>query len=246
MTSLLIADAAGALAKGIEKQLGALYEITVCSDGDKLLKQVFEFAPDILFLDMSIPGADCFALLENLVATGKQTGVVALVSFASDYILARLASLNVQHIMTKPCQVNYAVSHIRQLDFLRQHPDMTGWSMENEAENILLDLGFNIGRCRYYALCHAVSYKYTHRECQVKELYFAVAEVQGTNPKQVEKAVRDAIHDAYRIGDPYLWRMYFNPRKNGGPPTNDEFIARIAECLRQKQRLKKPFLRKAE
>ena len=246
MTSLLIADAAGALAKGIEKEVREFYDITICRDGEKLAQTVADLAPDILFLDRSMPGTDGFALLETLLATGKQTQVIALVSYASDYILARLARLSVQYVMAKPCHINYAVSHIRQVDFLRQHPDMTGWSVEDEVEHILLDLGFHIGRSRYYTLCHAIAYRYTHRDCQAKEIYFAVAELQCTNPKQVEKAIRDAIADAYAAGDRCLWRMYFNPRKNGGPPTNDEFVARIVECLRQKIRLKKPFLRKAE
>jgi len=248
MRRLLIADAAGELAKSIVKQLDNFYHIAVCHRGEKLLRQICDFDPDILFLDMSIPGPDCFGILETMVSTSRQTAVVVLVNMASDYTLARLERLGIKCVLTKPCKINCAVSHIRQIDFLQQHPDMIGWNLEHETEKILMDLGFYIGKPRYYALCRAITYKYANRDSQMKQVYYAVADVQGTTVTQVEKAIRDAIIDGYKCGDPNLWRMYFHPRRNSKAsyPTNEEFIARIVECLYHRTRLKAPYIAKAE
>ena len=248
MRRLLIADADGELSKGIKKQLRELYQIEICQDGDALAALVCDFDPDILFLDMSMTGVDGFTLLQSLIISGRQTSVLVLLNINSDYILHRLERLGVQAVLTKPCKASMAVSHIRQVDFYLQHPDMKNWCLENEAENILLDLGFCIGKSRYHALCRAIAYKFYHNDSQMKEVYLHVANEQRTTLAQVEKAVRDAVIDAYNNGDPILWKMYFKPRRNSKTPypTNEEFISRIVECLRQKTRLKKPYLEKAE
>lgn len=248
MRSLLIADATGELAKGIRKQLNKLYQVQVCQKGEKLAECLQTVDPEILLLDMSIPGADCLALLQSLVSAGKRTAVLVILNLASDYVLSRLQSLGVKYIFMKPCAVNMVVSHIRQMDFMLQYPDMTTWCLENETENILLDLGFCVGKSRYYVVCRAVRYKYENCECQMKQIYLSLAKERGTADTQVEKAIRDAIIDAYKNGDPDLWRMYFTPKRNSKTPcpTNEEFVARIAECLRQRTRLKKPYTAKAE
>lgn len=248
MQRLLIADTSASFAKGIQKELNDLYDVKICKDGEKLIACVCDFEPDILLLDMSIPDVDCFALLQALKLSGKQTASIALTNAATHYNLHRMEQAGVQCVLTKPCRVNLAVTHIRQVDFYLHHPDMVGWNVENETENILMDLCFSMGRSGYYALCDAISYKYRHFGSQMKEIYICVAQQRGTTTTQVEKAIRDAIVDAYKNGDANLWRMYFLPRRNAKTPypTNEEFIARIAECLRQKTRLKKPYISKAE
>lgn len=247
MRRLLIA-VTGELAKGIAKQLKTQYDVAFCDDGEHLTQKICGFDPDILLLDMSLAGTDCFAVIESMIAAGRQTAVVVILNYNSDYILARLERLGVKFVLTKPCQVSFAVSHIRQIDFLQQNADMSGWSLENEIEKILLDLGFGVGKRGYYAIYRAIAYKYAHRECQMKQVYYAVADAQGTSFTQVEKGVRDAIGDAYNNGDPCLWRLYFKPRRKAKMPypTGEEFVARIVECLYHRTRLKAPYMDKAE
>ena len=146
MQRLLIAGTSDCFANGISKQLKNLYDINICNDGEKLIGCICNLEPDILLLDMSIPGVDCLALLRSVSASGKRTAVIALLNVSTHYILHCLEQLGVQYVLTKPCHVNLAVTHIRQIDFYMQHPDMVGWNVENETENILLDLGFSIGR----------------------------------------------------------------------------------------------------
>ena len=247
MRRLLIA-AAGELGKCVEKQLRSFYDITICQKGELLSQQLCSLDPDILLLDMSLPGTDTFAILESIAATGRQTAAIVLLTVTSDYILARLANLGIKCVLTKPCHINYVVSHIRQIDFMQQNPDLFTWSVEGQTENMLMDLGFSVSKGGYFTLCRAIAYKYENRESQMKQVYYAVADAQGTSFSQVEKAVRDVILDAYNNGDPYLWRMYFQPRKKAKSPcpTSEEFVARIVECLRHRTRMKAPYLDKAE
>lgn len=244
MRRLLIAERSGVLAESIQRQLELLYDIQVCTDGLAVAKQLCDFDPDILLLDMNIPGLDGFGLLESLAASGRQTAVLALLNFESDYILTRLGTLGVKCAIMKPCNINYVVSHIRQVDFMSQLLYETNWNLDNETEQLLLNLGFAMGRSRYSAVCQAIVYKYAHFECQLKEVYLSVAKNRDSTATQIEKAIRDAISDAYKNGDPEIWRMYFIHRKKTKDtcPTSDEFIARIADCLRHKTKFKKPYI----
>lgn len=245
MQRLLIADPAEEFANGIERQLRKCFYVKICRSGDKLEELIHRFEPDILLLDMMLPGIDCMSFLRTLRTSGNDVAVLALLRIAGDYILSQLQALNVKYVLTKPCTVSLAISHIRQIGFQLQNPDMKEWCLENELENILLSLSLRMGKPRYRIVCQAILYKYAHLDSPVmKGIYPAVAKSRGTSATQVEKAIRDAIADAYENGDHRMWRMYFTPRKSSKSPypTNEEFIARIAGCLLQKTRLKKPYV----
>ncbi len=240
---MLIADPAGEFARGIEKQLGAIYQVKICRSGNDLEEQLRVFRPDILVLDMMLPGIDCVSFLRAMRAAGNHTAVLAVLTIAGEYILSQLSQLKVKYVLTKPCTVNLAVWHIRQIGLYLQNPDTKDWCLENELESTLLNLGFRMGKPRYSIVCEGVLYKYAHPDSTVmKQIYPALAQMRGTTVTQVEKAIRDAIADAYENGDKAIWRMYFVPRRGSKAPypTNEEFIARIAGCLQQKARLREP------
>ena len=69
-------------------------------------------------------------------------------------------------------------------------------------------------------------------------LYPAVAEMYGSTPSRVERAIRTAILLAWDRGDMNLLNEYFGytVRTDRGRPTNKEFIALIADNLRMENR----------
>lgn len=244
MQRILIADTSSALTQTLEKQLNKDYLVEVCHEGDRALGLLFDFEPDILVLDTMIPGIDAVSILHALRATGRDTQVIATTRCTHEYVLAQLQRYGVANVLARPCTLGALVARIRDVSFQLSNPCCDDWCVENETENILLRLGFEMGYSRYSCVYHGVLIKYqTMDSSATKYVYPEVAKICGGSADRVEKAIRDAIKKAWLTGSEHMWRMYFEPGRNGivQCPSNEVLLARIAGCLRQRSRIKKPY-----
>lgn len=243
MRRLLIAEAEGVFSGALKKHLQAHYQIRLCSDGTKCLEHIVKFDPDILLIDLSLSGTDGLNVIRNLRASGRDTKVVAISGYTGEFVLAALEALGVEYVFSKPCDLGAVAGCIRDIERKLENAD--GWCLEEEVDRLLLPLGFRMGRGGYQCTVDALCIKYMDFHCATtKELYPSLAKKYRSNVKQVEKAIRDAIHSAWHHGNQSLWKLYFAPR-NGEEsycPGNDEFIARMAKALMCKTRLKLPFV----
>ena len=243
MRRLLIADAEGVFGNALKKHLQGQYLVQLCRDGTQCLEQISKFDPDIALIDISLPGTDGLTVIRALRDSGRNTKVVAISGYTGEYALSVLESLGVAYIFSKPCDLGAVINCIRDVD--RQIQNADGWCLEDEAERLLLSLGFRMGRARYQCTMDALCIKYRDFHCATtKELYPALAKKYNSNPKQVEKAIRDAIHSAWQHGNRSLWALYFMPKAGATDvcPSNDEFLARMAKALMCKARLKLPLV----
>ena len=244
MLRILVADTTQAIGKAIITKFGGEFEIQTCCDGDRTLDLIRTFQPEILVLDVMLPGVDGLSLLRGLRASGIGTKVIALSRVVHDYAVAQLMEQGVCCVLTKPCAMRLLFTHIRQLAFRIEHPDFTEWCVENEVDYILLSLGFRMGPNRYRCVAEGIMMRYETPDCSMKQLYIDVARICGGNYSSVEKAIRNAIENAYLNGNPALWALYFSPdsKREKAYPSNEEFIARIVGCLVQKTRIKPPVV----
>ena len=244
MQRLLIASGSGVLAAHLKKELASSFHIEASLDGDETLTLVHDFDPDILLLDTMLPGTDSFTLLHTLRASGRTTGVIVLSDLTDHLTVSRLNALDASYILPKPCSLNSIISNILDLSFRIQYPDTEDWHVDNEIDRILLSLNFRFGPSRSQIVHHAVRYRYDNPDSSyTKEVCPAVAKRCGGNGSQVDKAIRDAIRNAFRTGNKAIWQMYFQLQTESGIklPGGDAFISRIARCLIQRARVKPPY-----
>lgn len=237
MYRLLIAESSGSYSKVIAKQLNQDFAIQCAEDGAKTLKLVRDFEPDILVLDLQLPDMDGITLLRTIRAANMYVKVVVLTRLYEDYIGFQLQELGVSEFFMKPARTSILIRCIRDLSLFKQT-----WCVENEADRILLDLGFDIGKGRYRSVYASVMFIHDNPDCYMtKMVYPAVAKQSGGNVQQTEKAIRDAIQAAWKHGNPHIWNTYFPYGKNGKGtcPSNEQFLTRIANLLRQQVRIKK-------
>ena len=243
MLRLLIADAEGIFGSTLKKRLQGQYLVQLCRNGTDCLEQISKFDPDIALIDVSLPGTDGLTVIRALCASGRDVKVVAISGYTAEYVLSALESLGVSYIFSKPCDLGAVASCIRDID--RQIQGADGWTLEVEADRLLLAMGFSVGRPAYQCTVDALCMKYRDFRCATtKELYPDLAKKYNSNTKQVEKAIRDMIHRAWKNGNRSLWNLYFPPREGTEArcPGNDEFIARMAKALMCKTRLRLPFV----
>lgn len=239
MQRLLIADPTGVFGTAIKKQLNHEYIIETCKTGEKTLKLLQKFDPDILVIDLQLPGVDGLTVLRTLRGCGMTVKVIALTSLTDAHIMRELELLQVSMALMNTCRLGALINNIRSLSRYLQHPKDDEWNVQNDADRILLDLGFRMGTGHYRIVHAAVLYMYENPGCYLtKCLYPDIAKRFGGTKDRVEKAIRDSIKNAWENGDRQIWNMYF-PENDA--LTNEVFLGRISNALLQKSRLKKPY-----
>lgn len=242
---LLIAESSEEYRVALAEALTGEYHVCTCADGIQALQMLRSFQPDVLVLDLMLPGMDGITLLQLAREEGPLPVVLAQSRYVSDYVIAVLREMGIEYVMSKPCTLRAAVVRIRDMDRWEcsraetpsrkpetvkcQDPGIT-------VTNILLSLGFKASHdgCKYIREAVLMMLK-TPDQRMTKELYPNVAGIFGCSDKNVERSCRSATEYAFQNGDPQIWRMYFRPDRNGQlhRPANGVLITRMAAVLRE-------------
>lgn len=232
---LLVADASAEFCDALAAVLGGTYELRICHDGLKAKTLLDSFQPDLLVLDLTLPGLDGIAVLRAAAAAPCRPSILVTTRFLSSYIESAVEALGVDYLMMKPCDLRALADHIHSLSdcgtrvFVPAGPEVS-------VTNMLLALNVSTKRRGYRYLETAVTlFEQDPGQSVTKSLYPAVAKLCGCSRASVERAIRAAVHCAWERRDEKVWRLYFRPCRDGSVPrpTNTEFIATLAERLRQ-------------
>jgi len=230
---LLIAESSEDFRIALAESLRGAFCVRECADGVEALRILRTFQPDVLVLDLMLPGKDGISLLQEAVAGGLRPMVLATTRFASDYVLDVAGQLGVGYVMIKPCDVRATVARIGDLSRRLNVPRATCPDPRIHVSNMLLTLGVPTKLNGYGYLREAIPLMAKDRgQAITKELYPAVAKLYRCEPKNVERSIRSAIDSAWKKRDERIWRMYFPPDTSGiiQRPTNAAFISRLADC----------------
>lgn len=234
MRKLLIADAGEEFRLALARILRGNYMVRICQDGYQTLEVMKSMKPDVLVLDLLLPGLDGISLLQKAAEAGLQPVVLATTAFSNDYVVESLARLGVGYVMMKPCDLYAVTARISDLHQHLKPPVVTRPEPRTMVSNMLLSLGVPTKLKGYACLREAVLELARDPAQQVtKELYPKVAKIYGGNGPQAERLIRTAIDAAWKRRDERVWRLYFQPGPDGclERPTNFAFLSALAERL---------------
>ena len=84
-------------------ELGCACEARGCTDGLSCLSLADSFHPDVIFLDIAMPGMNGFAILDQIRSRAQpQAMVVALTGYAHDAMRSRATAAGFAHYEAKP------------------------------------------------------------------------------------------------------------------------------------------------
>lgn len=231
---LLIAESAEDFRDALSQTLQGAYRICTTGDGQQALQLLRSFLPDVLVLDLMLPGLDGVTLLQQAVADGIRPMVLATTRYPSEYTLAALERLGVEYVMVKPCDLHAVTLRIQDLSQQLKTPVFSCPDPRALISNTLLRLGIST-KLRGYGYLREAIILMSHDPNQsiTKELYPAVAALYGGTAIQIERSIRSAISTAWERRDPHIWQMYFTSADTGtvSRPTNAAFISRLADLL---------------
>lgn len=236
---LLLAEGNEELALALEDGLRGLYTLRTCRDGQTALQLMHAFKPDILVLDLMLPGLDGISLLQNITDAHLEPMVLTTSRYYNEYMLDAMSRYGVGYVIVKPCDVRATIARIGDLTSRISQPKPTRPDPNNYVSNLLLQFRARAKLKGFRYLREAIVLMAEDPEQAItKELYTKVASLFNTGYKQVERCIRTAIEEAWEVRDEHLWRMYFSPGPDGilERPSNAEFICRLADCLNYSER----------
>ena len=243
-TTVFIADSAeefcGSLSAALKAAEG-FYVIGTASDGEQAIRMIQEKKPDMLVLDMMMPGKDGIAILRAISGMEKTPIILATSGFMSEYVASNATNLGVRYMMLKPCDVSAIVDRLvefrggeNQRILSMRRPDKN--SIETMVTGIIHEIGVPAHIKGYQYLREAIIIAVEDMDvinAITKVLYPQVAKTFQTTPSRVERAIRHAIEVAWDRGDLDTLQKFFGYTVSNtkGKPTNSEFIALIADKL---------------
>ncbi|MCX7115321.1 MAG: response regulator [Gammaproteobacteria bacterium] len=118
MIKVLIVDDHGLMRMGLRRLLDDQPDIDVVADaesGEKALVLVKAHKPDIVLLDMKLPGIDGWEVTRRLKKSHPKVKVIAVTALATDAAPARVLQLGAKGYITKECGADEMATAIRKV-----------------------------------------------------------------------------------------------------------------------------------
>jgi DNA-binding response OmpR family regulator len=199
---VLVVDDERSLQRMLERTLTAAgFEVTVAADGGGALAAAERAAPDVIVLDVALPGLDGLAVCRRLRSRGLATPILMLT--ARDAVADRVSGLEAgaDDYLVKPFAVQELVARLRALT--RRHAEQELLSYADLVLDVRSRTATRAGR----------AIELTGRESDLLELLLREAGRTVTRERALEEIWDDAAEP--NVVDRYVTRLR---RKLGEPP----------------------------
>ena len=237
MLKLLIAEGTEAFRQALAENLREHYVIRVCQEGNEALAMLVSFRPDLMVLDLMLPGLEGISVLQRAAESGIEPMVLATTRYFNDYVSDAISRFNVGYVMVKPCDVQAATARLLDLAERLKEPPVAQPDDRTVVANMLLMLGIPTNLRGYAYLRDAILAEIREPGQQVtKTLYPDVGKPYGASGGQVERSIRTAIEKAWNQRNDGQWRQYFSVDGTGTvpKPSNAVFISALACHVRNR------------
>ena len=242
MKTLLIAETSEEFRLVLQEYLQDSYLVKVCREGNEALHMMKVFQPDVVILDLLLPGIDGVTLLQKAEKCGLLPTILATTRFASDYMMDAGERLGAGYLIVKPCEVSAVAARLEDLmrgSIPEQAPEVTDPDLNTLVINALRELRIPTHPRGFSCLREALRLTLQEPGQQVtKTLYPAVGKVCGGNAEQVEHAIRRLIKQAWTCRDENIWNRYFASVADISVrcPGNKVFIAAVSNYILEHSR----------
>ena len=227
MQTLLIADSNDAFRQQLAESFQPYYHILTCCNGLEALDILCREHCDCLVLELTLPELDGISMLEMVAARDIRPIVIAISPLFTQYTFDVAETLGIGYMIRRPCPVQAIVT--RMLD-LKQRVNPI-WASREQVNRFLYWLGVPSVYNGYPSLVEALTILAEDPSLSItKVLYPEIAKRIGSGPKAVERNIRNAIEQAWKIRNVARWSQIFPELSER--PSNSQFFSRVLETLR--------------
>lgn len=229
MLKLVLACSSHEQNSHIRERLKSDAQICCCEDSKQLLQLLFEIQPDIVIVDLMLPGGGSLDVIRSAKAAGLAFHTIALSSFYSDYILEQLQESRVEDAVLLPVQSEYLLDRIWTFQQKSSAKDESHYRRFRLVHTILRSLGFmHDSGYRYISFVTMMLYN-CDEMISMKEIYAVLEEKFHCSYTTIEKAMRDSVKRAWNRRNECVWKEYFPIDERGkmSCPSISDFFAQI-------------------
>jgi len=115
--TILVAEDDAAIAQLLERALGVRYNVVVAADGPAALSQAANLTPDLLLLDVAMPGLDGFSVAERLksLPTFQHVPVIFITAQANATANLRALEMGACEFITKPFRLSQVLDKVKRV-----------------------------------------------------------------------------------------------------------------------------------
>lgn len=235
MQKIIIADSNEEFALLLAGAMRSRFLVDIVTDGSLLLEYLRKTRPDVLVLDLMLPGSCGLSVLKTIRHQDLCGSIVITGRFLSDHILdsLRLYS-NVAFIARKPCPIDVIAQEVTDLCLGRSEFRVKPADPHCIVSSMLLALNMGTNKRGFTYCRESILLLAEDPSRQVtKEIYPVLAKACNTTSTAVEKAIRASIDKAWEQRNENMWRLYFLPSPDGSipRPTNTQFLSRLSDAL---------------
>ena len=89
------------------------FDVEAVGDGDRALRKLRFERPDVVILDLMIPGTDGWALLDQVRAEGDTTPIIVLSARSAEFDKVHVLERGADDYMTKPASMHELVARVK-------------------------------------------------------------------------------------------------------------------------------------
>lgn len=232
---LLIADGSAQLREMLADLFRGSYQIRTCATGYEAREMLSESVPELMVLDVMLPGIDGISLLQWVREHGLETRILITTRLCNEYIMEAAERLGAGYVMMKPYDLAAMAARVEDLSNSVQITAAPYTDPAGQVTGMLRALGFQTKLRGFVCLREAILICAREEHPSVtKVLYPEVARRCGCAGTHVERNIRSAIQAAWSARNENVWRLYFAPDSSGAipRPTNAAVISRLADSIR--------------
>ena len=195
MVSAIIADDNKDFCIKLANELNVTKEIKVIemiSEGTKVVQEIKRLKPEILILDLKLPGKNGLQIIEELSSESSIKTKVIVISGSNDYMTKIIKNKRIIGYLGKI----YGIKEIS-LRIQKKASEIGSKSINQLIMDYLLDLGFTTSNNGTFLMrdCIRIFLITGKDDCKVKELFRSVAELN----KQQSYIVKNNIHTSTKV-----------------------------------------------
>lgn len=213
------------------------------NDGCVAFDEICKLLPNIVVMDIVLPGQDGFVLIEKLKQTlgANCPKIVVASALTHEGFVSKAMSIGASFYINKPTTCENVFSRIKDVYLLKDQNNTVDSRNKNrildeKISNIFITVGIPAHIKGYQFLREAIKMAIDTPDIInsiTKRLYPAIADKFETSASKVERAIRHAIEVAWNrgkienINSIFGLKVYTSNEK----PTNGEFIALVADKM---------------
>ena len=233
MRKVLIADSSEEWCECLTEALEQKFRVFVCRDGVQAMEKLNELFPDVLVVDLMLPGLDGLSLVRNLQNRPSRPRIIVTGGYISSFAASALERCRVDAMLLKPSSAESIAELIGEM--LRDDLSPSEPLPFDQITSLLVQLGTKTSQQGFRFLRYGITLL-LEDPCQqlTKRLYPAIAREFGTTAVNVEKSMRTAVTTAWKNRRDSVWYCYFAAAANGQipRPTTGQFLSRLSDAVR--------------